>query len=968
MSQSTPNLDRSLAQGIAWTGGIKWFTQLVSWAATLIVARLITPTDYGLFAMAMVYAGFVQLVNELGLSLAIVQRRDLTREQIAQLGGLAVVASAALFVLSIGLSGIISSFFGEPAVQGIIMALGLTFVTRGVQVVPRSLLARDLEFRRLAWVDAAEALLWSVTTLTGAWLGLGYWALVWGTVVSGFVVTGVYCWLRPHRIAFPRDLRSIAGAVNFGSYVVISQLCWYVYSHADLTIVGRLLGKAALGAYTKGSDIASIPVDRVSAMIGQVTPAVFSAVQDDPHALRRYLLGLTEGLALVTFPISVGLALVADLFVLTVLGEQWRPAIMPLRLLGLYGGFRSILNLLPSMLIATGRARLNMQFNLLVAASLPLMMYLGARWGTTGVALAWVVGYPVLTIPLFFRQTLRILDMRWSEYIRSLWPAASAAFGIALSVMVLRAAMPDRWSHWLQLGLVVLAGALTYVAVLFVAHRERMVAVVARVLDLTRARHSRPVSGPRRPRLLLISYHFPPDAAVGALRWQKLSRHAVERGWDLDVITLDPGSMPRTDPSRTADLPPGVHVHGLPAPRGWVERGVELVWHLYEAARRLPRRISHGGDARPPGLAGRPESLGRREMRWRPRERRDIARAYFACLEYSRTRRWARGAARRALQLVEPGVHCAVISCGPPHMAHEAGRLVARRTGLPLVIDLRDPWRLVQRLPEAIASPVWYALAARYERQAVAAAAIVVANTDPLRNVMRGVYRSAANRIIAVPNGCDEESVPSSQHGRRFVIGYAGSIYLDRDPRALFRAAAQLISERHLTPAQFGLEFMGDVRTFDGVPIDQIAAAEGIDAFVRTYSPRPRREALEFLSGATMLVTLPQDSDMAIPAKIFDYMQFDAWLLALADDGSAVEQLLRGSHADVVAPRAVDTLAGVLHLRYLQHLRGEWPERLALDPRFSRREQADRLFTAIEAITGAPPRPAEEPAVVCAAS
>src|SRR5207249_906306 len=238
---------------------------------------------YGLFAMAMVYAGCVQLVNELGLSLAIVQRRDLTEEQIAQLGGLTVLASVALFVLSVGLAGPIASFFGERTVRGIIIALSPTFVMRGVQVVPRSLLARDLEFRRLAWIDAGEAVLWSSTTLVGAFLGLRYWALAWGAVVSGFAVMGVLCLLRPHRLAAP---------------------------------------------------------------------------QDDHKTLRRYLLGLTEGLALITFPISVGLALVADLFVLTVLGEQWRPAIVPLRLLGLFGGFRAIFNLFPQMLVATGHARL----------------------------------------------------------------------------------------------------------------------------------------------------------------------------------------------------------------------------------------------------------------------------------------------------------------------------------------------------------------------------------------------------------------------------------------------------------------------------------------------------------------------------------------------------------------------------------------------------------------------------------
>jgi hypothetical protein len=147
-----------------------------------------------------------------------------------------------------------------------------------------------------------------------------------------------------------------------------------------------------------------------------------------------------------------------------------------------------------------------------------------------------------------------------------------------------------------------------------------------------------------------------------------------------------------------------------------------------------------------------------------------------------------------------------------------------------------------------------------------------------------------------------------------------------------------------------------------------MAREEGLGAYVRTFAPRPRREALEFLSRASMLAILPQDSDMAIPAKVFDYMRFDAWLLALAEHGSATEQLLRGSGADIVAPDALQTLTALLQLRYLQHQRGERPVRLALNEQYSRRAQADRLFGALEAITGAPPRVTEEPALVCAAS
>jgi glycosyltransferase involved in cell wall biosynthesis len=282
-------------------------------------------------------------------------------------------------------------------------------------------------------------------------------------------------------------------------------------------------------------------------------------------------------------------------------------------------------------------------------------------------------------------------------------------------------------------------------------------------------------------------------------------------------------------------------------------------------------------------------------------------------------------------------------------MVHEAGRRVALATGVPFVMDLRDPWSLVQRLPEAVASPVWLALAARYERQTVARAALVVTNTEAARLGLQARYPEARSRIVTVTNGYDEDPQPRSLHGRRFTIAYAGAIYLDRDPRILFRAAARVVRELALRPSDFRIEFMRDVESFDGVPTQAIAGEEGLDGFVRLRPPGPRREASQFLAEGSMLLSLSQDSDTAIPSKIFEYMQYDAWVLALADRGSATECLLRGSKADVVAPQDLEGLAAVLRKRYLQYAGGERPRRLATDPRYSRREQARRLFDAIEA-------------------
>jgi protein-tyrosine-phosphatase len=442
-------------------------------------------------------------------------------------------------------------------------------------------------------------------------------------------------------------------------------------------------------------------------------------------------------------------------------------------------------------------------------------------------------------------------------------------------------------------------------------------------------------------RLLLLSYHFPPGQSVGALRWQQLSSHAAEHGWGLDVITLHPSSVSDPDMSRLASIPPGTRVYGIRAPTLQIERIERVAQRVY--------RTRHFEVAGP-----RPGSRARHEVRWSRKNLVDeLRRAYYAWAEYRRQSRWAEAAARLGARLLERGVHRAVVSCGPPHMVHEAARRLADAKGLPLVIDLRDPWSLLQRIPEPVASPLWYSLAARYERRAVAEAALIVMNTESARRAMQAAYPAAAERIIAVMNGHDYEPVPRSRHGHRFTIAYAGTIYLDRDPRPLFRATAEVVRRLDLSPDELGIELMGKAGSFNGMPVEALARGAGIEAFVRVRPPGPLREAMEFLADAAVLLSLPQDSDMAIPSKIFEYMQFEAWVLALASPGSATELLLRDSGADVIPPDDEEAIARSLETRYRQYRRGERPPRLAESGRYGRLEQGRRLFDAINHCIGA---------------
>jgi len=474
------SLDSDLLAGIAWTGGMKWAVQIVSWASTMIVARLLTPGDFGLLGMAAVYLGFVALVNEFGLTAAILRDRDLSEDHIAQLGGFGIVVGVVLYLLSFAVAGPIARFYGESAIRGVVEILSLNFLFASIGVLPRALLARDLRFRQLSMIDAASNAVQIAFTITLAFLGFRYLSLVFGSLAASAASSVLAVMVRRHRLALPTHVREIAESVRVGWHVVVGRVSWYTYQNADFAIVGRVLGKGVLGAYTLGWEIATLPVERISALISQVTPAIFSSVSSDRPALRRYYLALVEGLAFFTFPASVGIALTAPVLVPLALGSQWTNAILPLQLLAVYGGMRSITTINAPVMIYTRHSRESMWYAVIGAVVLPALFFLGTRWGAAGVAGMWIIGYPFVLIPSY-RLVFRILDLSPWAFFRNLWPALSSTVVMAIAVFAERFLLTTSMSIATRLALEVATGVVVYAAVMIALHRHRLMAFLALV-------------------------------------------------------------------------------------------------------------------------------------------------------------------------------------------------------------------------------------------------------------------------------------------------------------------------------------------------------------------------------------------------------------------------------------------------------------------------------------------------------
>jgi teichuronic acid exporter len=465
-------LDVSLVRGVAWTGASKWSSQVLAWASTIVVARILTPDDYGLVSMATVYLGVLTLVSEFGLGSAVVTLRDLTEEQVAQLNGLSVCLGLIGFAISCAVAVPLGRFFGSPGLPRVIVVMSMGFIATSFQSIPSSLLQKELRFRLLSVIEAIRCVALSGAVVLFALLGLRYWTLVFGALLSSILGTLLTLAKRRHRLALPRS-SSLKYAIRFSRQVLVGRLAWYGYSNADFVVAGRMLGLSALGTYTVAWNLANAPLEKITSLVGSVTPAYYSAVQEDPGALRRYLLKPTEAISLIMFPVMVGMAFVSRDAVLSVLGQKWQGAIAPLQLLALYACVRSIMPLIAQVLMVTGDSGFIMWNGIISAVALPIAFLFGSHWGPQGIAAAWVVAYPINAIPLYLRASRRI-SLSITELWHALLPATHGTLLMALVVLVVQMLLSGHFTMVTRLVIQILSGAIVYIAVVLLFHRDRL--------------------------------------------------------------------------------------------------------------------------------------------------------------------------------------------------------------------------------------------------------------------------------------------------------------------------------------------------------------------------------------------------------------------------------------------------------------------------------------------------------------
>lgn len=479
MSESpfAPALRAKVMRGLAWKGGSQLARQLLRIVVTVVLARLLTPGQYGTAGMAIVFSTLVVIFGDLALGAALVQRKTLSEEDRSTVFWVSAAAGIVFTAIGIAVAGPLAHFYGNPQVEPLFRVLSLSFVFTSLGTTQTALLTRELDFRRLELRMTGATLCGAVVAICVAAAGFGAWAIIIQQLVialaSSLLVWFVSPW-RPRFVFSRESLRSLGG---FGGNVLVTRLLFYVNRNTDNLLIGRFVGAAALGAYSIAYNIMLVPFNQISGPIQEVLYPALARIQNERDRMASAWIGVNRLVATVSIPALLGLIVVAPDFVAVVLGGKWSSATRVIQILAWVGLLQSLQGLNSGILQALDRTRLLVRYAVIVTTASLCGFGIGLHWGLIGVATGYAISSTIVE-PYYLWLTARELHVPVRDFLRACAGSAQASLAMAAAVFGARQALVSAHvAVGLRLPMLIALGIAVYVPLVW--WREPVVAGLA---------------------------------------------------------------------------------------------------------------------------------------------------------------------------------------------------------------------------------------------------------------------------------------------------------------------------------------------------------------------------------------------------------------------------------------------------------------------------------------------------------
>ena len=460
----------SVKNNLYWNTFIRIPNQVVCFGISIIVARELTPNDFGVMAIAMMLVGYANLFSNVGFCEAIIQRKITNFKLINSIFTVDLCISTFLSIFFFLLSDSISSIFNSQECSNVLKVVCVVFVITSFEAIPHALLRRDMQFKSLALIETAKSFTMAVLTLILALLGLNYWALVIGQIVPLLLFTVLLCVKAEWKPKIYYDHSQMIDVYGFGLWNLLKAQTVYFSSHLDKIIIGRYLGAVPLGLYDKAMSVSFIPLSTFTMNINSVMFSSFSRCSEDLILLKNQFKKSLGIISVFHFPIYSGLIIIAPYFVNVLLGEKWSPMIDPFQIILVGCIVKSFGGLISGFNIATGNYKKNSQFLMLSTFIFLICALLLKEYGLVGVSFAFLL-FCLIEISLIMTIVIKKLKIKVLDFLFTLIPAA---FGTIIMYSVCRVIERNNMTSYTMTNMIVLiiVGSVVYLSYCLVAKFE----------------------------------------------------------------------------------------------------------------------------------------------------------------------------------------------------------------------------------------------------------------------------------------------------------------------------------------------------------------------------------------------------------------------------------------------------------------------------------------------------------------
>jgi PST family polysaccharide transporter len=465
-------LKSQVVKGISWVGVSNVLKQLFQMGGLFVFAWLLSPDDFGIFTILMIFIGFLTMFYDMGTSSVIVHIKEPSVQLLSSIFYFNIFAGIFLSIFLSIIAPLISAFFAEPELTELLRILSLIFIISSLGVVQKSLFEKKLEFKKVTIIETIAMFLGVVFGIYTAWRGHGVYSFIVQALVNSTSMVILF-WLvsgwRPiFHFAFS-DIRSVfSWSANLTGFYIIN----YFTRNVDNFMIGKYLSTSSLGVYSLAYKIMVYPIQNISHVIVRVLFPALSIIKEDLPLFRRSYLKVIFYIALVAFPIMTGLIAVADSFVLLFFGEKWTNLAHLLLILAPVGMLQSIVTTIGSIYMATGHVNTMLKMSVLNSVVIIICFIVGLKHGVEGMAVAYFVANF-----LMFYPNIKIawgkIGLSVTKGIKEIFPVFTIATIMGILVHLLGINLFYQVEQIkIQLLLMILSGVAIYLALLKIHYKS----------------------------------------------------------------------------------------------------------------------------------------------------------------------------------------------------------------------------------------------------------------------------------------------------------------------------------------------------------------------------------------------------------------------------------------------------------------------------------------------------------------